>query len=79
MDQMMLPFSFFHRSLCCLFSCLICVAVSFLACFIAACVCAYCAIAVVVVRLPQLPEDHPQKRLGCTCKADELITVLVWM
>ena len=34
---------------------------------------------VVVVVLPQAPEDDPQKRYSCACKADELVTVGVWV
>ena len=34
------------------------------------------AIVVVVVAVfPLAPEDDPQKRLSCACKADEFVTV----
>ena len=38
--------------------------------------CRYCVlVVVVVVELPQSPEDYPQKRWNCEWKADESITL----
>ena len=36
-------------------------------------------VVVVVVVLLQASEDDPQKHLGCTWKADELVTVGAWV